>query len=446
MDRSLLSAVTEITNTKFTEANWAQATLPTRYGGLGLRRTEDVALPSFMASLNGCRLLISALLTEERYAQLLQQEYATALDAWEHLADGARVPEEELKSKQKSWDGILSDQQFQKLLLEANQFTRARLLSARTSESGAWLRAIPSTSLGTHLDDDALRVAVALRVGADVCIPHKCRCGSNADTKGFHALTCRFSAGRHPRHTALNDIIRRSLQSAGLPSILEPSGLDRGDGKRPDGMSIFPFSKGKSLVWDATCVNTYAASNIGHAAASAGAAATEAEEKKRKKYEDLVERFQFQPVAFETGGACGLTTRAFILELGSRLSAVSGDRRETEWLLQRLSLAIVRGNAASILLAPPAALPQFDLVRLPGTPMKRVRSTTATNGTAEPLSRQETPVSRLAKFRAMFKEMAGRSPRQDFDNSGPANEHPRQDASPSRDPMADPELAKYLRH
>ena len=35
----------------------------------------------------------------------------------------------------------------------------------------------------------------------------------------------------------INNIIKRSLDTAGLHSILEPVGLDRGDGRRPDGVT-----------------------------------------------------------------------------------------------------------------------------------------------------------------------------------------------------------------
>ena len=65
-------------------------------------------------------------------------------------------------------------------------------------------------------------------------------------------MTCHLTAGRHPRHTALSDVVKRALQPAGIPSLLEPAGVDRGNGKRPDGMNVFPFAEGKSLVWDAT--------------------------------------------------------------------------------------------------------------------------------------------------------------------------------------------------
>ena len=127
-------------------------------------------------------------------------------------------------------------------------------------------------------------------------------------------------------------------------------GVDRGDGKRPDGMTIFPFSQGRCLVWDSTCVNTFADSRLGDASLKAGAAAKKAEDGKRRKYSQLAQRFRFEPVAFESNGACGPTTRSFIRELGTRMSVVSGDSREVEWLLQRFSIAVVRGNAASILL------------------------------------------------------------------------------------------------
>ncbi|KAF0301453.1 Ubiquitin carboxyl-terminal hydrolase 37 [Amphibalanus amphitrite] len=170
------------------------------------------------------------------------------------------------------------------------------------------------------------------------------------DDASWEQAVLPVSAGRHPRHTALNDVLRRALLSANIPALLEPIGLDRGDGKRPDGMTLYPFSSGMSLVWDATCVSTFADCNIASAAVAAGQAARDAEVRKRYKYADLAQRYRFEPVAFETGGACGPGTRTLIRELGARLTAASGDKRETEWLWQRLSIAVMRGNATSVLL------------------------------------------------------------------------------------------------
>ena len=89
------------------------------------------------------------------------------------------------------------------------------------------------------------------------------------DERGLHGLACKYSAGRHPRHAALNDVVKRALQRAGLPSVLEPPGLDRGDGSRPDAITVFPFSKGRSLVWDCTCVDTFAETHLAGAVTEA---------------------------------------------------------------------------------------------------------------------------------------------------------------------------------
>ena len=86
------------------------------------------------------------------------------------------------------------------------------------------------------------------------------------------------------------------------------------------------------------------------ASVEAGAAANAAEKVKRTKYAQLADRFYFAPVAFETTGACGHSTRLLLKELAAKITEVTGDPREMDWLLQRCAIAIVRGNAASILL------------------------------------------------------------------------------------------------
>ena len=127
--------------------------------------------------------------------------------------------------------------------------------------------------------------------------------------------------------------------------------MDRGDGKRPDGITVFPFSEGKSLCWDATCVDTYAETNLNRSAVSSGSAARGAEEAKRRKYSVLGDRYRFEPIAVETAGVYGSTTASVIAEIGRRISGATGEPRETFWLEQRIGLAIQRGNASSILAA-----------------------------------------------------------------------------------------------
>ena len=61
----------------------------------------------------------------------------------------------------------------------------------------------------------------------------------------------------HRRDIEISYLSKRALRKSCLPSVLEPPGLDRGDGSRPDGKRVFPFSGGRGLVWDCTSVDTF---------------------------------------------------------------------------------------------------------------------------------------------------------------------------------------------
>ena len=80
-----------------------------------------------------------------------------------------------------------------------------------------------------------------------------------------------------------------------------------------------------------------------------GSAALNAEERKRSRYQALADRYIFQPVAVETTGVLGASTLTFLRQLGKRITSQTGEKRETAWLLERMSLAVVRGNSAAVL-------------------------------------------------------------------------------------------------
>ena len=143
-------------------------------------------------------------------------------------------------------------------------------------------------------------------------------------------------------------MVKRSLKAAGIHSWLEPVGLDRGDGKRPDGLTVMPFSDGRSLCWDATCADSFSKTAIGETAIRPGSAATRAEERKRVTYQNLLSSYRFEPIAVETTGILGKSTAQFIAELGRCITSCTSDKRETHWLRQRLSIAITRGNATGV--------------------------------------------------------------------------------------------------
>jgi len=103
------------------------------------------------------------------------------------------------------------------------------------------------------------------------------------------------------------------------------------------------------LVWDFTCPDTLAPSHLLRSSTAAGSAAEAAEAKKRTKYIELARSgdYTLAPVAVETLGAWGPSALEICKEIGSRIARTSGDTRSTEFLRQRLAIAIQKGNAAA---------------------------------------------------------------------------------------------------
>ena len=167
------------------------------------------------------------------------------------------------------------------------------------------------------------------------------------DVRGSHCLSCKFVGGRSSRHSALNDLIWRALNKAGIPSVKEPSGLYRTDNKRPDGLTLIPWQAGKSMVWDTTVIDTLANSYIATSSATPGGAAEIAASRKEAKYVTLSLTHSFIPIALESLGPIYSKATDFLRELGRRLTVSTGDRRETSYLFQRLSVTLQRFNAVS---------------------------------------------------------------------------------------------------
>ena len=197
------------------------------------------------------------------------------------------------------------------------------------------------------MEDQSIRVAVGLRLGAPLFSPHTCcHCGSEVDALATHGLSCRQSQRRHHQHAEMNNIIHRSLVSDNVPSRLEPSGLERADGKHPDGVTVVPWRRAQHLVWDATSPDTFAPSYLQSATSAAGAVAALADNRKKGKYGCLDSTYTFTPIAIESSGACGPLTIGFLRDLGNRLKLTTGEENSFKYLLQRLSVAVQRGNSA----------------------------------------------------------------------------------------------------
>ena len=336
------SSLNSIINSELTEVQWLQATLPIKDGGLGVRRVSSLAISAFMASASSTLNLQNAILSKFPCPTDLFAD--SSLASW--VSAFGLPPPAPMSCKQSAWDrpGIVADRG----QVQANVHTpreKAVFLASLAAHSGDWLSALPIASCGLHLDNDAVRVAVAMRLGLNVCMPHPCHCGAQVDAWGYHAFTCKKAQGRIARHQALNDVIARSLSTAGIPVMKEPLGLARTDGKRPDGLTLVPWSLGKALTWDVTVATTLAESYIVSSSRSAGAAAEHAAIRKTDKYSQLPACYIFQPIALETLGAINTSAIEFLSEVGKRISQISGEPRATQFLFQRLSVGLQRYNS-----------------------------------------------------------------------------------------------------
>ena len=342
IDNLLRRCVCKITNCSLSDSQWLQASLSVKAGGLGIRLASHLAPSAFLAVCNATAELQHFILSATTLS--VSNYESSALADWSNLT-GASPPLGLAASKQSNWDSCVIESLLTRLL--CNPEDKARLLAVSAKHSSDWLHALPISSCGLRMNDEDIRIAVGLRLGISICQPHQCPCGTAVDSTGIHALSCKKSSARIVRHNALNDQIFRALVKAGVPSIKEPSGLLRSDGKRPDGVTQIPWASGKCLAWDVTVTNTLAPSYSHLSSISAGKAAERAAEMKVAKYSAISTTHDFLPIAFETLGPLN-SAAVFLKALGKRLSSTTGDTRECSFLFQRLSVALQRFSSVAV--------------------------------------------------------------------------------------------------
>ena len=171
------------------------------------------------------------------------------------------------------------------------------------------------------------------------------------DSTGLHPSSCRYSAGRFSRHSALNDIMKRARDATGTHSVLEQAKLDGSDGRRQDSITVFPFLQSKSVMWHSTCFDTFAPSLITASSSFTGSAAAAAEDSTRRKYASLASSYHFIPFTVETSGVIDPSAITLIKEVTHSIADREDDSRATSFLFLSTSLVIVRGNSFSILVS-----------------------------------------------------------------------------------------------
>ena len=232
-DKTVRDGLFKVCYVNVDDISSSQLALPAEMGGLGASSASLVALPAFLASAFGASDFLTMIFSEA----FEDVSFTKALEKWLSLTNEQESP---LDGTQKKWTQPVYVKTAKDLVSRMDD-KRSKVFNAHQDKFGSqWLNVVPSKILGLKLDDQQLRISIGLRLDANICVAHTCHCGKRVERDDLHGLSCTKSAGRSSRHATLNSLIKQTLGSLDLPSMLEPPRLYRTDGKRPDGVTMIP--------------------------------------------------------------------------------------------------------------------------------------------------------------------------------------------------------------
>ena len=184
-DDLLRSTLSATLNIELLDDGWLQASLPVRWGGLGVRSAVSLAAPAYLASAAGTLDRVLSILPSRLHTSV-DPTVAVAQESWQSVVGtSTHPPTVDNAKRQQAWDEPCCRKVAGDLLERASDdYTRARLLANQQETSGAWLEALPITSVGLRMADDVIRVAVGVRFGVNLCHPHMCVCVATRWTRG----------------------------------------------------------------------------------------------------------------------------------------------------------------------------------------------------------------------------------------------------------------------
>ena len=249
-------------------------------GGFNLPSVKLLALPCFLSSTHASTSMVKTLLVD-RGLTVDGVEAATAM--WNDLT-GLVPLDSTASSSQRKWLKAVSQKRYQELIDNSpDSHTALRLRCLACAEAGAFLTGHPSNRIRARLDGPAFECAVRLRQGQPAATSSHCACGEELDPLGIaraNLQTWRRQANSSSHYQRIR--ARRLRVSWAWQWSSNLPGLSRDDGRRPDGVTVLPFSDGRALAWDATCWNPLAPSHAAAALKKNGAVAEIAEVKTGK--------------------------------------------------------------------------------------------------------------------------------------------------------------------
>jgi len=141
-DNLIRSTLRKILNCNFDDNKWVLASLPITNGGIGIRRVQDICIPSFLSSVVGVSDLICALTPISQIDLSEISYYGETLAEWNSICPNASPPTD--PSSQQQWDSVNINRITSQLRF-ITQADVARYAASLHKESGAWLTVLITT-------------------------------------------------------------------------------------------------------------------------------------------------------------------------------------------------------------------------------------------------------------------------------------------------------------
>jgi hypothetical protein len=242
---------------------------------------------------------------------------------------------------------------------------RGKVLLQSRSEKGAswWLSVSPSDFYNSSMTSDEFTSLLTYHSNVPfVNCPTKCHdCGLDNDCYGDHAVSCIKNGKIGPRHNRIqNTLIDYAKQGQLHVTKEDPSNHE--NNKRMGDVVIHDYKNGRTLWIDVSVVNPVAKTYFPHAKKEVlGACQKRIEEKRTKYRHDIAQGNKwFEPVVFDTFGACSRNSHFIFKEIAANVASRKGFSysEALNKLARKLSMDVQTTNGqmlASRVLPPRAA-------------------------------------------------------------------------------------------
>ena len=371
-DEAILGAFEEIVGCGLSPCQRAQAGMPFRQGGCGLKvpsQTRPAARMSALARfyLDGGRrvgvpelaLQVTGSVVMPVIADLLTKlgPNFDPLRRWQGDLRGLEKADAD-HTQQKWWSAALASAQTLSLLDQASARDQARLLEQQNGVGTAFMSVTPNTSLASAFPTDTYRLGLRWWLGAAVLEVSdqdstQCPgCGKSVGPLGDHLLRCiRLNFAK--RHNAVQDCLAVLLQETGQGVTREVSLPDCPEGDlRPADLLIRHWSQGRDTAVDITISHAWTSQEERESASPSRERwrnfLVRKEAAKRNRYLSPCEAagWAFQPAAFGTWGGLGPEAARLLHRVSKRVASwLEGDLRagRQEEARQLVGLTLMKG-------------------------------------------------------------------------------------------------------